>query len=131
MPVFLALFHLLRYFNRPDLTFAQNAAIPNYVFGPDEVRSFLQARLFGAPLSSYIAMPQSLLDSFGAPVERWEVVAVAVPLVLLAASAGAKPALRQRPVRWSPGGSPEPRSPARAFLNRKPWSTGAVGRSCP
>jgi YidC/Oxa1 family membrane protein insertase len=76
MPVFLALLHVLRYFNRPGLGFEQNAAIPNYVFGPDEVRSFLEARLFGAPLSSYIVMPQSLLDSFGAHVQRWEVVAV-------------------------------------------------------
>lgn len=87
MPVFLALLHVLRYFNRPGLSFEQNAVIPNYVFGPDEVRSFLQARLFGAPLSSYIAMPQSLLDSFGAHVERWEVVAVAAPMMLFAAVA--------------------------------------------
>jgi YidC/Oxa1 family membrane protein insertase len=86
MPVFLALLHVLRYFNRPGLGFEQNAAIPNYVFGPDEVRSFLEARLFGAPLSSYIVMPQSLLDSFGAHVQRWEVVAVAVPLMLLTAA---------------------------------------------
>ncbi|GEL18518.1 membrane protein insertase YidC [Pseudonocardia asaccharolytica] len=86
-PVFIALYHVLRYFNRPGLSFEQNAAIPNYVFSPDEVRSFLEARLFGAPLSSYISMPQSLLDSFGAHVERWEVVAVAVPLVVLAAVA--------------------------------------------
>jgi YidC/Oxa1 family membrane protein insertase len=85
MPVFLALLHVLRYFNRPGLGFEQNAAISNYVFGPDAVRSFLQARLFGAPLSSYIVMPQSLLDSFGAHVQRWEVVAVAVPLMLLTA----------------------------------------------
>ncbi|MGH3796956.1 MAG: membrane protein insertase YidC [Pseudonocardiaceae bacterium] len=87
MPVFFALLHVLRCFNRPGLSFEQNAAIPNYVFGRDEVRSFLQARLFGAPLSSYIAMPQSMLDSFGAHVERWEVMAVAVPLVLLTAVA--------------------------------------------
>ena len=47
LPVFLALLHVLRYFNRPGLTFEQNAAIPNYVFGPAQVRSFLEARLFG------------------------------------------------------------------------------------
>jgi YidC/Oxa1 family membrane protein insertase len=85
VPVFLALLHVLRYFNRPGLSFEQNAALPNYVFGPDEVRSFLEARLFGAPLSSYIAMPQSLLDAFGGHTERWQVMAVAVPLVLIAA----------------------------------------------
>ena len=87
LPVFFALLHVLTYFNRPGLSFEQNAAIPNYVFGPDEVRSFLQARLFGAPLSSYVTMPQALLDSFGAHVQRWEVLAVAVPLMLLAAVA--------------------------------------------
>jgi YidC/Oxa1 family membrane protein insertase len=87
IPVFVALLHVLRYFNRPGLAFAQNAAIPNYVFGPDEVRSFLEARLFGAPLSAYVSMPQGLLDSFGAPVDRISVIAVAVPLMLLAAVA--------------------------------------------
>lgn len=99
IPVFVALLHVLRYFNRPGLTFDQNAAIPNYVFGPDEVRSFLEARLFGAPLSSYVSMPQGLLDSFGASVDRMSVVAVAVPLMLLAAVAThvtARRSLRQQ-----------------------------------
>ena len=87
LPVFLALLHVLRYFNRPGLTFEQNAAIPNYVFGPAQVRSFLEARLFGAPLSAYVRMPQDLLDSFGGHVDRIDVVAVAVPLMVLAAVA--------------------------------------------
>ncbi len=113
LPVFLGLLHVLRAFNRPGLSFAQNAVIPNYVFSPDEVRSFLEARLFGAPLSSYLSMPQQLLDSFGAHVDRWEVAAVAVPLMLLAAVAThvtARHSLRQQalagPVgsimRWTP-----------------------------
>lgn len=112
-PVFLGLLHVLHGFNRPGLTFEQNAALANYAFAPDEVRSFLQARLFGAPLSSYVAMPQNLLDSFGAAVERWEVVAVALPLMLLAAVAthfSARHSLAQQtltgPVasvmRWTP-----------------------------
>jgi YidC/Oxa1 family membrane protein insertase len=87
IPVFLALLHVLRYFNRPGLTFEQNAAIPNYVFGPSQVRSFLEARLFGAPLSAWVRMPQELLDSFGGHVERMDVVLVAVPLMVLAAIA--------------------------------------------
>jgi YidC/Oxa1 family membrane protein insertase len=87
LPVFLALLHVLRYFNRPGLTFEQNAAIPNYVFGPAQVRSFLEARLFGAPLSAYVRMPQDLLDSFGGHVDRIDVVAVAVPLMVFAAVA--------------------------------------------
>jgi YidC/Oxa1 family membrane protein insertase len=99
VPVFLALLHVLRYFNRPGLTFEQNAAIPNYVFGPPQVRSFLEARLFGAPLSAWIRMPQDLLDSFGHHVDRIDVVAVAVPLMVLAAVAThltARASLRQQ-----------------------------------
>lgn len=87
IPVFIGLLHVLHGFNRPGLSFEQNAAIANYVFPPGDVRSFLEARLFGAPLSSYLAMPQNLLDSFGAHVDRWEVAAVALPLMVLAAVA--------------------------------------------
>jgi len=111
VPVFLGLLHVLTSFNRRGLTFEENAALANYAFGPDEVRSFLTARLFGAPLSSYLSMPQ--LDVFGAHVERLEVVVVTVPLMLLAALAThitARLSLRQQPVdgplagimRWTP-----------------------------
>jgi YidC/Oxa1 family membrane protein insertase len=113
LPVFLGLLHVLRHFNRPGLTFEQNAAVGNYVFGPAEVRSFLEARLFGAPLSSYLSMPQSLLDSFGGHVDRFDVVLVVVPLMLLTAVAthlSARHSLRQQPLdgpaaslmRWTP-----------------------------
>jgi YidC/Oxa1 family membrane protein insertase len=99
-PAFLGLLHVLTGFN---------TAVANYAFGPDEVRSFLDARLFGVPLSAYLSMPQ--LDGFG--VERWEVAAVTVPLMLLAALAThvtARLSLRQQPVdgplagimRWTP-----------------------------
>jgi YidC/Oxa1 family membrane protein insertase len=86
-PVFLALLHVLNSFNRTGLSFVQNAAIPNYAFGPAEVGSFLQARLFGSPLSAYPSMPQQLMDSFGSHVDRLDVVLVAIPLLLLAAVA--------------------------------------------
>lgn len=86
-PVFLALLHVLAGFNRPGLTFAENAALPNYAFGPAEVDSFLRARLLGSPLSAYPGMPQDLLDSFGAHVDRLDVALVALPLLLLAAVA--------------------------------------------
>jgi YidC/Oxa1 family membrane protein insertase len=113
VPVFVGLLHVLTHFNREGLTFAQNAALANYAFGPDEVRSFLSARLFGAPVSSYLSMPQQLLDSFGGHVDRWDVAAVAVPLMLLAAVAThicARHSLRHQPadgplgaiMRWSP-----------------------------
>lgn len=87
MPAFLGLYHVLHSFNRPGLSFEQNSAIANYAFGPDEVRSFLEARIFGAPLSAWVSMPQNLLDSFGAHVDRIDVIVVAVPLMLVAAVA--------------------------------------------
>jgi YidC/Oxa1 family membrane protein insertase len=87
LPVFIGLLHVLRSFNRPGLSFEENAAIANYAFPPDLVRSFLEARLFGTPLSAWVSMSQEQLDSFGAHVEHWEVYAVAVPLMLIAAVA--------------------------------------------
>lgn len=100
-PVFLGLLHVLTSF--------KNAQLANYAFGPDEVRSFLEARLYGVPISAYLSMPQ--LDVVG--VERWEVAAVTVPLILLAALAThvtARLSLRQQPadgplagiMRWTP-----------------------------
>ena len=60
-PVFIGLFHVLRSFNRTGtgigqlgMTPEENANTPNYVFSVDEVQSFLSARIFGAPISSYI-----------------------------------------------------------------------------
>ncbi|WP_228815100.1 membrane protein insertase YidC [Nocardia cyriacigeorgica] len=64
--VFLGLFHVLRSFDRTTaaathlpftatptpMTAVQNAATANYFFDAAEVRSFLDADLFGAPLSS-------------------------------------------------------------------------------
>jgi YidC/Oxa1 family membrane protein insertase len=88
LPVFLGLLHVLNGFT--------NAELANYAFGPDEVGSFLDARLFGVPLSTYLSMPH--LDAIG--VERWEVAVVVVPLVLLAALAThltARLSLRQQP----------------------------------
>jgi YidC/Oxa1 family membrane protein insertase len=69
LPVFIGLLHVLRSFT--------DGAVANYAFGADQVRSFLGARLFGAPLSGYLSMPQLSL----------EVVLVAVPLLLAAAIA--------------------------------------------
>lgn len=114
VPVFLGLLHVLTHFNRRGLSFEQNAALGNYAFGPDEVRSFLEARLFGAPLSSYLTMPRQLLDAFGGHVDRWEVAAVAAPLMLLAAVAthfSARHALRQQPLD----------GPLAAFMRWTPW----------
>ena len=114
LPVFLGLLHVLTSFNRRGLTLEQNSAIAKYAFASDDVRSFLQAHLFGVPLSSYLSMPQDLLDAFGAHVVRWEVALVAVPLTLLAAVAthfSARQSVRLQPAD----------GPAAAVMHWTPW----------
>jgi YidC/Oxa1 family membrane protein insertase len=83
IPVFIGLFHVLRSFNRPFLTAEQNERIGNYVFSAADVQSFLQAKLFGVPLSSFITEPTKLLARYG-DISRWEIAAVAVPLTIVA-----------------------------------------------
>lgn len=75
MPVFLALFHVLRSF-KPGWGQV-------YFFGASDVQSFVDAKLFGgAPLSSFITQPQAELELLGGI--RSTVVAVAIPLMILA-----------------------------------------------
>lgn len=84
VPVFLGLYHLLTRFSRSGLTVEQSSHLTNGVFGPDQVSSFLHAQLFGAPLPAYVAMPADALQAWGANLGRADILAVAVPLVLLA-----------------------------------------------
>ncbi|MFE3443031.1 membrane protein insertase YidC [Nocardia sp. NPDC059180] len=87
--VFLGLFHVLRSFDRTSasahlpftatsspMTAEQNALTPNYAFDATDVRSFLDADLFGAPLSATLS---------GHPSPA--VAAVAVILMVIAAAA--------------------------------------------
>jgi YidC/Oxa1 family membrane protein insertase len=83
IPVFIGLFHVLRSFNRPFLSAEANRQIGNYVFSAADVRSFLDAHLFGVPLSAYITEPASLLARYG-DISRWQIAAVAVPLTIVA-----------------------------------------------
>ncbi|WP_430334922.1 membrane protein insertase YidC [Rhodococcus sp. ACT016] len=96
-PVFIGLFHVLRSFNRTGtgygglgMSVEDNANTANYFFSAADVQSFLSARLFGAPISSYITMPKEQLESFGAygtvPTVA-NIAAVAVPLMLIASVA--------------------------------------------
>lgn len=98
LPVFIGLLHVLHSFV-PGST--------NYAFGAVEVHSFLSARLFGAPLSGYLSMPQQVLDGLG--VGSFDVALVAVPLIVLAAVAthfSARHAAQQPDaaafLRWTP-----------------------------
>ncbi|QBJ96522.1 membrane protein insertase YidC [Rhodococcus sp. ABRD24] len=96
-PVFIGLFHVLRSFNRTGEGFGQlgmsveeNANTANYFFSSADVQSFLSARLFGAPISSYITMPKETLQSFGeygtVPTVL-NVAAVSIPLMVIASIA--------------------------------------------
>ncbi|UGT56171.1 membrane protein insertase YidC [Nocardia asteroides] len=89
--VFLGLFHVLRSFDRTGahavgpftstdtpLSAAANRETANYLLGVPEVHAFLDARLFGAPLSATVTAAGEHLAS---------VAALVVPLVLLTALA--------------------------------------------
>lgn len=91
MPVFIGLFHVLRSFNRTGtgtgqlgLSIEENANTANYFFKPEDVQSFLGARLFGVPLSSYISMPSEMYQAFQ-PVDftKMNIIFVAAPLIVL------------------------------------------------
>lgn len=105
-PVFIGLFHVLRSFNRTGgaanipflsptapMTPELNAVTPNYIFGVDDVQSFLRADLFGAPLSSYITQPMAQLQAFAVDVvgggipSKVAIAAVAIPLMIIASVA--------------------------------------------
>ncbi|WP_027502170.1 membrane protein insertase YidC [Rhodococcus sp. UNC363MFTsu5.1] len=96
-PVFIGLFHVLRSFNRTGTGYGQlgmsveeNANTANYFFSPADVQSFLEARLFGAPISVAITTPQAQLETFGqygtVPTVL-NIAAVAIPLMVIASIA--------------------------------------------
>jgi YidC/Oxa1 family membrane protein insertase len=74
IPVFIGLYHVLRSFI-PGHT-------ENYFFDKAGVDSYLDANLFGARLSNFIAQPQAVLDQLHA--DRTSVIIVSIPLMLLA-----------------------------------------------
>lgn len=95
IPVFFGLFHVLRSFNRTGegmgqlgLSNEENRSLGNYVFSVEDVNSFLDARIFGVPLSSYISMPEDMFQAFQ-PVDftRLQIILVTAPLILIIAAA--------------------------------------------
>ncbi|WP_345493998.1 membrane protein insertase YidC [Nocardia callitridis] len=94
VPVFLGLFHVLRSFNRTGhgigqlgMTSEQNAHTANYIFGVDDVQSFLSARIFGAPISAFITMPVNQLEAFadfGGLPTKLNIALVSIPLMIIA-----------------------------------------------
>ncbi|MEX3505312.1 membrane protein insertase YidC [Corynebacterium sp. LK2510] len=93
MPVFLGLFHVLRSFNRTGtgpgqlgMTVEENRNTANYIFSPEDVRSFLDAHFFGVPLSAYMSMPEDAFNAFtGLDFTRANIIAVCLPLVVVSA----------------------------------------------
>lgn len=98
-PVFIGLYHVLRSFNRTGtaahipflsptepMSISDNAHTANYFFSVADVQSFLDAKLFGAPLSAMISSPATQWETFG-DVTRLSVALVAVPLMIFAAVA--------------------------------------------
>lgn len=92
MPVFFGLFHVLRSFNRTGtgtgqlgMSVEENRNTANYIFNPEEVRSFLDATVFGVPLSAYISMPEDMMNAFTTDFTKTQVVLVAAPLIVIIA----------------------------------------------
>ena len=92
IPVFIGLYHVLMSFNRTQtgigrlgLSVEENRSLANYVFSATDVSHFLDANLFGAPLGATM-IQQHGLDAFTV-FSRPAVIAVAIPLMLLAGSA--------------------------------------------
>jgi len=89
IPVFLALYHVLRSFNRttggfgqPQMSVVQNRMTGNYVFSPADVGHFLDANLFGAPIGAFMAQ-RTGLDAFS-HFSRPATIAVGLPVMILA-----------------------------------------------
>ncbi|MCF8603736.1 membrane protein insertase YidC [Gordonia sp. HY442] len=105
IPVFIGLFHVLRSFNRmgtgtampiggtaETMSAEQTRSIGNYAFSPEQVQNFLDARLFGVPLSSFITEPVEQFKAFVEPGQaidftRWQIGVVVVPLMIVASIA--------------------------------------------
>jgi YidC/Oxa1 family membrane protein insertase len=98
IPVFIGLFHVLRSFNRMGTGFGQlgmtadeTRSYGNYIFSVDQVQNFLDARLFGVPLSSYIIQPTSEWVAFSADgtvdFTRVNIIVLVIPLVIISSIA--------------------------------------------
>jgi len=120
-PVFIGLFHVLRSFNRTGtgvgqlgLSPAENASYPNYVFSAEDVRSFLDAKLFGAPLAAQITSTVDQLAAYTGGVGRLDIALVAIPLMVIAAIAThftARASVARQPV-------PAEANPQAAIMNK-------------
>ncbi|MDL9947786.1 membrane protein insertase YidC [Gordonia sp. ABSL11-1] len=99
IPVFIGLFHVLRSFNRMatgmgqlGMTAEETRSLGNYAFSPELVQNFLDSRLFGVPLSSFITEPVAEFQAFvepGSPIDftRSQIAIVVIPMMIIASIA--------------------------------------------
>ncbi|NED63412.1 membrane protein insertase YidC, partial [Streptomyces sp. SID10244] len=74
------------------MTPEQTRLVGNYAFSPELVQNFLDARLFGVPLSAFITEPVEQFQAFvqpGAPIDftRGQIVVVVIPMMIIASIA--------------------------------------------
>ncbi|MEX3563871.1 membrane protein insertase YidC [Corynebacterium phoceense] len=93
IPVFIGLFHVLRSFDRTvsvggsfghvdePMSVEQNANTANYLFSPELVQSFLDAKLFGIPLVANLRVNSPILQD----VTTAQVAVLIVPLIAIIA----------------------------------------------
>ncbi|MFW0793139.1 membrane protein insertase YidC [Gordonia sp. CPCC 205515] len=101
VPVFIGLFHVLRSFNRTATGMGQlgmspeeTREVPNYFFSVEQVQSFLDARFFGVPLSSFITQPVEQWKAFipsgnlaDIDFTRANIIIVVIPIMIIASIA--------------------------------------------
>jgi YidC/Oxa1 family membrane protein insertase len=98
IPVFIGLFHVLRSFNRMGTGFGQlgmtaeeTRNTSNYIFSPELVQNFLDARLFGVPLSAAVSQPETEWVAFSADgtidFTRANIIMLVVPLAIISSIA--------------------------------------------
>ncbi|PXW36120.1 UNVERIFIED_CONTAM: YidC/Oxa1 family membrane protein insertase [Williamsia faeni] len=98
IPVFIGLFHVLRSFNRMGtglgqlgMTAEETRNTANYIFSPELVQNFLDARLFGVPLSAAINQPVEQWVAFSddgtIDFTRANIIMLVIPLVIISSIA--------------------------------------------
>ena len=86
MPMFIGLFHVIRSFDRTgersgNMSIEANRNTANYIFKPEDVQSFLDAKVGGVPLSATLRGGTKLLED----VNTSQVAMIIIPMVLIIA----------------------------------------------
>lgn len=89
MPVFIGLFHVLRSFNRTGtgpgqlgMSVEENRNTANYIFSPELVQQFLDAKIFGVPLVANLRVNSPVLED----VSVAQAAVIIVPMIAIIAT---------------------------------------------